>query len=149
MSNPNIYKYGKQFSRHYQPPKKNMGRKPSKLRRYLKDNNMGAEDLRLICSNLLNKTRTELEQIIENKKTPVLVYGSAVALLKDMAKGNTSTLQWLADRGYGKAPETVYQYIEDYSLTREEKEAAISELLDLRRQAAEEEQEEQKERDDV
>lgn len=149
MSNPNLGSCGKRFSSTYQPAKR--GRKPSKLKKFLKDHNMGADDIRLICSNLLNKSREELQALAKDPKTPILLAGSAAALLKDMARGSTTALQWLSDRGYGKPPETVTNYVEMgiYQMTPEQQEARIDELLAKREERKRRQAEREEEENDV
>ena len=107
MGNPNIGEEGKatQFSKTNQP--KNPGRKPSRLRKYLKDNHLGNDDVSIIMKTLLEKSREELQELIKKPRIPILIAGAAAAMLKDMVKGHSFTLQWLTERGYGKAKELI------------------------------------------
>ena len=133
-NNPNLIEDNKKtrFTPTNQPA--NRGRKPSKLRKYLKENNLGADDIRLIAGNIMHKTKEELRDLIKSDKVPILVAGAAAALLKDMVKGQTATLQWLADRAFGKSKESIQVSGEIglYALTAEERRARIDELLKKR-----------------
>ena len=94
-----------QFSASRQP--KGNGRKPSKLRKFLKVNNLSALDIQLIASNLINATLEELEEMAEDRTKPILLCGAARAFLRDYKEGTTPTMQWLIDRAFGKSKEAL------------------------------------------
>ena len=108
MNNKDIVEVGKKtrFSKDNQPAIR--GRKPSRLRKFLKENNLDSRDIQLLAGNLMYKSRAELTAIAKDPKLPILVSGCAAALLKDMSKGTTNSLQWLIDRAFGKALESVH-----------------------------------------
>jgi hypothetical protein len=95
----------KPFSSTYQP-KKN-GRKPSLLKKFIKENNLSSKDIQLIAGNLLGKSREEITELMKDKTQSILVSGSAAALLKDVTNGRTDTIQWLTDRAFGQAKQIV------------------------------------------
>jgi hypothetical protein len=93
------------FSKTNQP--KGAGRKPAKLKQFIKDNNLGAQDVALLCKTLIVKSREELKEIAENKDAPILLSGCAAALLMDMNKGSTATINILLERAVGKVADRV------------------------------------------
>ena len=133
IGNPNIANIGKETRFSKTNPPKNSGRKPSKLRRHLKDNNLNDLDITFIMKNLITKTRDELLVIAKSDKESMIMAGAAAAMLKDMGKGNTSTLQWVIDRGFGKPKESVKvdATIKDEvaSMSDEERKATLDKLM--------------------
>lgn len=132
----NIYDIGHttRFSKTNQPANSVKGRKPSRLKKYLKENNLGQKDMRLIAGALLTKSKDDLKKIIENPRTPILVLGAAAAILKDIVKGRTDTVQWLIDRAFGKSVEYIdlNAKLKRAELTDEERQERIKELLEKR-----------------
>ena len=128
--NPDLGRLGEpyRFTSENQPERN--GNKPSLLKKYITENNLSSVDVSIIAKELLNKSRAELMQLVEDKTEPILVVGCAAALLKDMTRGLTSTLQWLADRGVGKTVIPVeYSGTMDLTLlTKEERNAEIERL---------------------
>lgn len=131
MSNPNLAQYQVRFSATNQP--KNNGRKPSKLRKFIKDNNLGATDIQAIAKHFLGKTKAELKALAEDDNQPILLSCTAKALLEDLSKGNIHVEAWLIDRAFGRAVQAVD--IKDdrdpvKKMTREEQDAYLKEWLD-------------------
>jgi hypothetical protein len=88
------------FSKTYQP--KNPGRKPSYMKKWLKKNNVGTADIRLVFSNiLLAKNVEQMKAIIKDPKTPPLVAFLIGPMLRDAKAGRTTTIQWLTQYAYG------------------------------------------------
>lgn len=87
--NPDIAEHGKpyQFSKDKQPAGKN-GRKPSKLRKFIKDNHVSHADVHRLFSNFLFKYSVdELIEIIKDdgkKKLPSIAYNMIKAYIEDM-----------------------------------------------------------------
>ena len=102
----------------YHPPKKcrftssnqpkNNGRKPSQLKKYIKDNNLGIEDVRLIMKFMLTKTEAELEEIQDDVSRPMMVRTIVRAYLHDYACKNMQTLDVMLNRIFGNAEQTVH-----------------------------------------
>jgi len=117
-----------QFSSIRQP--KNNGRKPSKLRKYLKTNNLSTFDIQIIASNLLNLSVEELAILQADKSKPILITGSARAFLKDYKDGRKDVIEWLIDRGFGKATERheVKGTMDIITMTPEQRKARLDEL---------------------
>jgi hypothetical protein len=92
-----------QFSASSQP--QNNGRKPSKLRRYIKDNRLSALDIVLMVKQFYGKSREEIQAMASDSKAPIFISGIAKALLSDFLRGRVDVIAWLTDRGFGKAIE--------------------------------------------
>jgi hypothetical protein len=117
-----------QFSATRQP--RNNGRKPSKLRKFLKVNNLSSLDIQIIASNLINVSVEGLALLQVDKTKPILLTGSARALLKDYKDGRTDVLEWLIDRGFGKAVEKheIKGTMDITMMTPEQRKARLDEL---------------------
>ena len=87
---------------------KNNGRKPSQLKRYIKDNNLGIEDVRLIMKFMLTKTEAELEEIQDDVSRPMMVRTIVHAYLHDYESKNMQTLDVMLNRIFGNAEQTVH-----------------------------------------
>ena len=105
----------------YHPPKKcrftssnqpkNNGRKPSQLKRYIKDNNLGIEDVRLIMKFMLTKTEAELEEIQDDVSRPMMVRTIVRAYLHDYECKNMQTLDVMLNRIFGFAKQEIDQNV--------------------------------------
>jgi len=99
------------------------------LKAYVKDMDLSAADVSALSKMLMDKPKEELQRLAADTGIPILVSGFAMALLKDMARGMTDSLRWLADRGVGKTPDKIIQVTEDLTLmTPEERDAEIERL---------------------
>ena len=88
------------FSKTYQP--KNPGRKPSHMKKWLKANNVGTTDIRLVFSNILMaKNIDQMKDIIKDPKTPPLVSFLVGPMIRDAKAGRITTIQWLTQYAYG------------------------------------------------
>jgi hypothetical protein len=97
---------GRQFSSTYQPPSR--GRKRSVLKKYLKDNGVSIQDLRLVFQNIIIKRISELETLKEEaKELPAIVGFTVSALLKDYEAGKLDVCNSLLDRIWGKPVQQV------------------------------------------
>lgn len=104
MIDPEVSK-ATQFSSTNQP-KKN-GRKPSKLKAFIKENDLGKKDVELIARGILEMGRDELMKLANDQAEPILVTGFAAALLMDMKKGSTSAITLLMERAVGKIKDEI------------------------------------------
>lgn len=99
-NDPEIYKKGKQFSSTNQPAKR--GRYPNKLKRFIKENLVSAEDLNAIIKNILfSKKEDQLKEIISDKKQSMIVRFFVRIFLEDFKKGKFDNVSKLIDRVYG------------------------------------------------
>ncbi|NCB44235.1 MAG: hypothetical protein EOM59_16700 [Clostridia bacterium] len=121
----------KPFSSTRQPKNKN-GRKPSQLKKYIKDNNMCREDVALIIKNVLfSKSSDELVNMVQDKSEPMIVRLMVRAYLEDFKKGGLVNLSVLLDRAFGspKQDVEVSGNITVTEMTYEEREAKINEYI--------------------
>jgi hypothetical protein len=92
------------FSSEYQPA--NRGRKPSKLKKWIKENGVSNEDFIAIFKNLIaTRTIEELQDMIEGdnkKKLPVVVALCISAFIHDMKTGTLTAANSVLDRIMGK-----------------------------------------------
>ena len=144
IGNPNIAEDGKntRFSKDNQP--KNAGRKPSKLKKYFKNNNVSIEDRALLFENVIDKTDAEIlirmaktKKYENGKPLPGTIWGFIVAWVADTKRGWSSggINAIMQDRKYGKAKENIELSgsIDIDQMTHEETQARIQELLDKRK----------------
>ena len=88
-----------QFSASSQP--NNNGRKPSKLRKYIKDNNLSSLDIGYLVKECFRKDEDELFELITDKSKPIIVRLFAKALITDLAKGTLNNAVTLINRAFG------------------------------------------------
>jgi nitrogenase molybdenum-iron protein alpha/beta subunit len=97
------------FSSEYQP--ENRGRKPSKLKKWIKENNVSNEDFIGIFKNIIAAhTIEELEEMVEGdnkKKLPVIVALCISAFIHDMRTGTLNAANSILDRVMGKPTQQV------------------------------------------
>jgi hypothetical protein len=97
------------FSSEYQPA--NRGRKPSKLKKWIKENGVSNEDFIGIFKNIIaTHTIEELEKMIEGdnkKKLPVIVALCISAFIHDMRTGTLNAANSILDRIMGKPTQQV------------------------------------------
>jgi hypothetical protein len=139
MSNPKLSQYGKptQFSSGNQP--KNNGRKPSQLRKLIKENNVSIDDQTLIFQNIIIKySSDELKTMIQTGHYPDgkpingLIWGFIIAWIADCKRGMSAggIFAQMNDRKYGPVKQKleVSGALDITTKTREEREARIKEL---------------------
>jgi hypothetical protein len=119
-------KLGKTFSSTRQPAKN--GRKPSKLKKYIKDNDVSISDVKLVIKNIiLTKTKPELDELCKDETQLMLVRVLVKSFLSDFKSGSIYNLNSLLDRIYGEAEQNIN--INSYdNLSHEEKIAKLKEL---------------------
>jgi hypothetical protein len=97
------------FSSEYQPA--NRGRKPSKLKKWIKENGVSNEDFIGIFKNIIaTHTIEELEKMIEGdnkKKLPVIVALCISAFIHDIKTGTLTAANSILDRIMGKPTQQV------------------------------------------
>jgi hypothetical protein len=97
---------GKQFSSKYQP--ENRGRKQSALKKYVKDNGVSLQDVRLVFQNLIVKKMSEVKKLKEEADgLPAIIGFTVSALLRDYEAGKLDTFNSLIDRIWGKPMQQV------------------------------------------
>jgi hypothetical protein len=97
------------FSHEYQPA--NRGRKPSKLKKWIKEQNVSNEDFLAIFTKIIAvNTLEELEEMVNEqnrKKLPVIVALCISAFLHDMKTGTLTAANSILDRIMGKATQQI------------------------------------------
>ena len=107
---------GKRFSKTYKP--KNTGRRKDYLKEFIDENRLSLNDLKIILENILaDNSFADLEKILARgqKTLPAFVAGYIKAMITDLKKGNTDTIDKMADRVYGKAMQTSVVEVYDIS----------------------------------
>lgn len=130
MANPNPNRENlKPFSSSYQPA--NKGRKPSKLRKYIKDNNLGIEDVRLMMKQVLAMDEVQLRDKINDVKVPMMIRLFIRAYLQDFKSGRLDNFNSMIDRIYGKADQNLNLNggVAVTEMSREERQEAIREYV--------------------
>ena len=102
-----IYKKGMstRFSSTHQPKRK-VGRKPNVLKR-LKAIGLSHDDIRAVLENLVMADKAKAQELLQDPELPILAVGYLSAMLKDIQKGDSSTLEAIMDRLDGKAAQKV------------------------------------------
>lgn len=101
MPNPeNIKGKGNRFSSTNQPA--NRGRKPKLYTLAKAVYKIGYEEFREVALHLMQMTKKELAEVVNDDDTPVWVINIAKALHKDTGKGEIRVLRELFDRVFGK-----------------------------------------------
>lgn len=78
------------------------GRKPSKLKKFMKDNNVSNEDVgRMIRSVLFDYTMDQLSALEHDDKKPMIIRLFARAFRADWQRGSLQNFQTFVDRAYG------------------------------------------------
>lgn len=133
MANPNLGKQaiaaGTTFSSTRQPA--NPGRKPSHIKQFLESNGIGSTDISAILNSLTMKNKTELEEIVANPDSAILVIGAAQAMLKDFERGIFNGFEMILNRAHGKPKETIEHSggIDIGTMSKEERDRRIAELV--------------------
>jgi len=119
------------FTSSNQPEKR--GRKPSKLKKYLKDNNISKKDFDLMFLNIATKTLGELKEMMrpENKeKLPLIIVGFITACIHDVNNGTMHEINKQREFFHGKAAQKVDASINAPEvLTREERQLKLEEYM--------------------
>jgi len=112
VGNPNITEAGKktQFSKERQPM--NNGRKPSKLKKWIKELDLSKTDVNAVFKNFLyGKSNAEIEDLINDKeKRDKLPFGLSLhltVLINQAKKGDGKHLETIHYMLYGKPKESV------------------------------------------
>jgi hypothetical protein len=126
------------FSKTYQPKKH--GRKPSHLKKYLKENNVGTTDIRRILGGIIAdcKTIDDLKDKLKDPNTPPIVSIPIKCLLHDYAFNKMDTYKFLCEYGYG-APKQEIKHtgaVPVEEMSRDERLARIEALLAKRKDEA-------------
>jgi len=107
------------------------GRKPSHIKQYLENNGIGSADISAILNSLTMKNKSELEAIIADPTSAILVVGAANAMLKDHERGIFNGFEMILNRAHGKPKETIEHSggIDIGTMSKEERDRRIAELV--------------------
>ena len=121
----------KPFSSTYQP--KNPGRKPSIFKKYEKFKSISTADMRLLLGTLVHKYDTidKIKTALGNPNTKTIEKIFLTAIIKDMGKGITTTVQFLTQYGYGLPKQEIEQSgeIAAIVMTPEDRNKEIDKML--------------------
>jgi hypothetical protein len=110
------------------------GRKPAHLKPYLKENNIGTQDVRAILGGILVgcKSLKDMQDKVADPNTPPIVKIPLLAMIKEMQSGKLNAFQFLVQYGYGMPKqeiETKAAIDDAANMTPEERKEAEKELL--------------------
>jgi hypothetical protein len=114
------------FTSENQPARR--GRKPSKLKKYIKDIDLSAKDLSMMIKYIMDKTESQLTEIMKDKTRPMMIRLLVRAYLDDMKTGKLMNFGQLMDRAFGQAKQFIDQ-------TNHEGEPNIADMNPVERQA--------------
>jgi hypothetical protein len=120
----------KQFSSEYRPA--TTGRKPSQLKKYIKETNINREDVAaMIKTVLFQKNYQELKLLVSDDYQPMIIRLFVKAFLNDFKNGSLVNLQVMLDRAFGapKQDITVSGEITVTTMTYEQRKELIDEYL--------------------
>ncbi len=83
------------------------GRKPSKLKKYLKDNGVCSDDVSAMAKYILPMTQQQIIDLIKNEKVPIIMKVFAKGVLADMKNSNFRNLMILLDRAVGTPEQNI------------------------------------------
>ena len=121
------------FSSTNQPKNKN-GRKPSSVKKFIKDNNLNYNDVSAMAKYILPLKEEDLKKMIKDPKVPFVMRVFASSVIKDIKNGNLRNVMTLIDRAVGKPKEVteVYDSTGGPTETKEERADRIEKLLEKR-----------------
>ena len=129
-THPNSLANLNRFSASRQPA--NPGRKPSKLRKFIKENNISREDVGAMIRNVLfTYTEDQLHALEYDTKKPMIIRLFVRAFRADWQRGSLQNFATFMDRAYG-APKMelgVSGGLAITALSPEERRSRIAELL--------------------
>lgn len=114
---------------------KNPGRKPSKFKKYCKDNNLVLDDIRHVCKMIIAASETKLREILLDKDAPMGVRALVKAFLTDWKNGKIDNFTTMLDRVWGRPTQVVEQKTENLntdvaSMPPEERKIIMNEMIE-------------------
>lgn len=97
------------FSKENQPSpeKRRGGKRPSIVKKYIKDNNISAEDVSAMAKYIIPLTQKQLQTLFNDEKQPFLMRLFARAIVDDMKAGKLDNILKIMDRAVGKQIDTI------------------------------------------
>lgn len=131
--NPNIAEAGKatriQKGSHGLP---GSGRKPSYLKKFIKEDGIGVDDIRRMLANLVKiKHLDEMKKLLTNEKTPMAIRSFSKSIISEFKQNKNETLRWLITYAYGMPKQTIEADIEvtAASINPAERESAFKQAM--------------------
>lgn len=81
------------------------GRKPSSLKKFIKKTNISSDDISNMIKYILPMNQDQITELLQDKKTPLIMRIFANAVLRDLKNGNLNNVKDLMDRSIGKPQE--------------------------------------------
>lgn len=104
--NPNSLKNLKPpFSKENQPKKR--GRKPSLVKKYIKDYDLTYDDVSRLAKTVLQYTEADIQKQALNKQAPMVLRLFCRFLAQDMKNGNAKNIDLLLERAVGSVKDHV------------------------------------------
>lgn len=91
------------------PEKRRGGRRPSKVKKYIKDNNISSADISAMAKYMIPLTQKQLQDLFRDETQPFLMRVFAKAMVEDMKDGKIDNILKILDRAVGKQIDTVIQ----------------------------------------
>ncbi len=91
----------KPFSKENQPKGKR-GRKPSSIKKYIKENNMNYNDMIAMVKYVMPMNQSEMNILLMDESVPILIRVFVKSILTDLRNGNLSNVMTLFDRAFGR-----------------------------------------------
>lgn len=114
------------FTKDNQPA--NKGKKPSKLKAFLKDNQVGLADVSTMIKNILfTKSDDELRALVSDTAQPMIIRLFVRAYFEDFKRGGLDRFDTLMRWAYGD-PKQVMEISGNMSITRESAEERRAKL---------------------
>ena len=113
---------------------KNRGRKPSSVKKYIKDNNLTYDDVAQMAKYILPLNEEGLKKLILDPKTPIIIRTFSKAVFSDLKKSSIHNIMALIDRAVGKPKERQEISGPDGGpiITRDERTLLIAQLIEKR-----------------
>lgn len=136
LNNPNAKDNLVPFKKGYDSRRNNNGKKPTKIKKFLKEHNISSEDAKQIFGNFLFKySKDDLKKFLEEggKKLPFIAYGLLKAAFNDLVEGRVSAIGLMLEYTIGKPKqfieETINQGNEFTSLNPNEVKEKLTEMI--------------------
>lgn len=129
IGNPNIKNYAKKFTSTYQPA--NAGRKPSQLKKFIKENGIGSEDVSLMMKNIIlaGKTFDDLKKLLEDETQPMVIRLFIKAFLTDFKNGTLNNFEIFLNRIFGNPKQPIQFEQSITQISPEQREELLKDLL--------------------
>lgn len=78
------------------------GRKPSYLKKYIKDDGIGVDDIRRLLGHIVNiRNLDKLTALLKDDRTPMAIRVFSKSIIAEFKQNKNDTLKWLINYAYG------------------------------------------------